>query len=164
MMIVEGLQKGVCGQMAEQKTNEAIKRFKLFLRAHPEIVNHVRSKGKKWSDVFDDWVIFGESHGIWKTYGVDIEKKKKETKPAFNWNKVLNAVDKIDTKQWQERLDTISGALTGIQTFIGQFTQDGGQSGRAGQDGGQNVSGSTSPSRPSGGTGGEQRPFFFRRD
>ncbi|GGL44936.1 spore coat protein YlbD [Sporolactobacillus putidus] len=150
--------------MAEEKTNEAIKRFKSFLRDHPEIVNHVRSKDKKWSDVFDDWVIFGESHEIWKTYGVDIEKKKKETRPVFNWNNVLKAVDKIDTKQWQERLDTLSGALTGIQTFIGQFRQDGGQNGQPGQNSGQNVSGAAPAPPASDRTGDGQRPFFFRRD
>lgn len=150
--------------MAEEKTNEAIKRFKTFLRDHPEIISHVRNEGKKWSDVFDDWVIFGESHEIWKSYGVKLDEKKADTKPTFSWNKVLKAVDKIDTKQWQERLDTLSGALTGIQTFIGQFRPDGGQNGQPGEGSGSNASGNTSPPPTPDETGGGQRPFFFRRD
>ncbi|RYL95435.1 hypothetical protein EWI07_02735 [Sporolactobacillus sp. THM7-4] len=146
--------------VAEVKTNDAIKRFKLFLRKHPEIVENVRKNDKKWRDVFDDWVIFGESHEIWKSYGVDLKGKSGQRSP-FSWNKIIDAVDKIDTKDWQERLNTISGALTSIQSLIGQF--QGNKQNVSTNSNGQNTSGGTSSQGAPGGSG-QQGPFFFRRD
>ncbi|MCL1630965.1 YlbD family protein [Sporolactobacillus sp. CPB3-1] len=148
--------------MAVSKTNEAIKRFKNFLRSHPEIVDYVHKNGIKWNDVFDNWVIFGENHEIWKKYGVQSveteEKNEKKKNVPFSLNKILKAVDTIDTKQWQNRLETISGALNGIQSFIGQFQQT-------------NDSNTPDQTRTQEGTdrpplNGErpQNPFFFRRD
>lgn len=153
--------------MAEEKTNAAIKRFKTFLRNHPEIVAHVHENNIKWSDVFDDWVIFGESHEIWGKYGLkktkEDDKRDEEKKSStFSFSKILKVVDNIDTKQWQERLDTISGALTGIQTFVGQFRQSNSQSGQN-ETGAQNGAEPTSPSQMSGHSR-NQNPFFFRRD
>lgn len=150
--------------MAEEKTNAALRHFKAFLRKNPEIVTYVREHDIKWSNVFDDWVIFGESNDIWKTYGVNPEKKtEKNASPPFSWKKILKTVDNIDTKQWQERLDTLSGALSGIQSLIGQFRQTGGQNGSAEDGNSQNSSDQPTASQMSGHTD-EQRPFFFRKD
>ncbi|SFG38907.1 spore coat protein YlbD [Sporolactobacillus nakayamae] len=152
--------------MTEEKTSAAIKRFKVFLRSHPEIVEYVHENGIRWNDVFDDWVIFGESHDVWEKYGIKetnqdtTEKSKKSS--SFSFNKVLNVVDNIDTKQWQERLETISGALTGIQSFIGQFRQNNDQSTQNNPDT-QNRTEQSSPTQPIGGPR-NQNPFFFRRD
>lgn len=144
-------------KLAEEKTNDALRRFKAFLRKNPQIVAYTRKHNKKWSDVFDDWVIFGESHDIWKSYGVATAKTQEEEKPrsALSWNKIIQTVDKIDTQQWQKRLNNISGALSGIQTLIGQFRQNRSANGPEtdGNDGRNRAE-----------TPGEHQPFFFRRD
>lgn len=152
--------------MAEEKTSAAIKRFKVFLRSHPEVVEYVHENGIKWNDVFDDWVIFGESHDVWEKYGIketnqDTSDNAKKSS-SFSFNKVLKVVDNIDTKQWQERLETISGALTGIQSFIGQFRQNNDQNTQNNPDT-QNRTEQSTPSQPTGGPR-SQNPFFFRRD
>ncbi|MFC6385593.1 spore coat protein YlbD [Sporolactobacillus kofuensis] len=153
--------------MGEERTNAAIKRFKVFLRNHPQIVTYVHEHDVKWNDVFDDWVIFGESHEVWEKYGVkneqdDPSKSESQKKSSFSINKVLKVVDNIDTKQWQERLDTISGALSGIQTFIGQFRQsdaDPGQKSTITPNEASERSTSSMPEQQR-----NQRPFYFRRD
>ncbi|TGB00184.1 hypothetical protein E4665_00460 [Sporolactobacillus shoreae] len=150
--------------MTEEKTNDAVRHFKAFLRKNPEIVAYVREHDLKWGKVFDDWVIFGESNDIWKTYGVTPEKKEeKNNEPPFSWKKILKTVDNIDAKQWQDRLNTLSGALSGIQSLIGQFRQTGGQNGQ--NEGGreQNPGGNHETQQSPGNTG-DQPPFFFRRD
>ncbi|WP_353947665.1 spore coat protein YlbD [Sporolactobacillus sp. Y61] len=145
--------------MTEDRTNDAKKRFKAFLRRNPKIITYVREHDKRWSEVFDDWVIFGESHEIWEKYGgrsnqSDQSDQKKETGAQLSWHKIMEKVDHIDTRQWQERLNTLNGAITGIQTLIGQFRQetktDSQGQGQSGQDRSLED--------------GRRPPFYFRRD
>jgi len=148
--------------LAEERTNAAIKKFKSFLRSHPEIVEYVHENGIKWSNVFDDWVIFGEKNDVWEKYGMNREETEeapeKKKSSSFSLNKMLKVVDTIDTKQWQERLDTISGALTGIQSFIGQFQQTNEQE-KQNNGSGQDSAGQTSTQSSENSPG--QNPFFF---
>ncbi|RYM07281.1 hypothetical protein EWH99_01025 [Sporolactobacillus sp. THM7-7] len=152
-----------CGPLVEEKTNDAVRRFKIFLRKHPEIVENVRTNQKKWRDVYDDWVIFGESHDIWKSYGIKREEKGESGNASpISWNKILNAVDKIDAEQWQKRLDNISGAISGIQQLIGQFQKESRPNGSANQN---KESRERIPvSAENHGAPGRQGPFFFRKD
>ncbi|GAY76442.1 YlbD family protein [Sporolactobacillus inulinus] len=147
--------------MAEEKTNAAIRRFKTFLRNHPEIVAYVHKNDIKWRDVFDDWVIFGESHEVWEKYGLkekSSEDDDEKNRPAFSFHKVLKVVDNIDAKQWQERLETISGAITGIQSFIGQFRQN------SDQDPQNSPNNQEQPNQTEPPSDHAHNPFFFRRD
>ncbi|MCO7126278.1 YlbD family protein [Sporolactobacillus shoreicorticis] len=148
--------------MAEERTNAAIKKFKNFLRSHPEIVEYVHENGIKWRDVFDDWVIFGEKNDVWKKYGMRAEdteeSHEKKKSSTFSLNKMLEVVDTIDTKQWQERLDTISGALTGIRSFIGQFQQNNEQNK---QNDGNDPGSAEHPSSQPSDRSNSQNPFFF---
>ncbi len=111
--------------MARGQTEEATKRFKRFLRKHPEIITHVRTHKISWKNVYEDWLIFGESGDVWEKYGVVIKKDEKPVRRSFSWDQIVSAVDHVDTKQWQERLDTLSGALDGLRTLIGEFRQTG---------------------------------------
>ncbi|MFT8317237.1 MAG: spore coat protein YlbD [Sporolactobacillus sp.] len=169
--------------MSEEKTNDAVQKFKIFLKNHPEIITHVRKNKIKWNDVFDDWVIFGESHEIWKSYGVDVKRAAAEKEKApekkvssVSWDKILGTIDKLDTSQWQERLDTISGALNGIQSFIGQFKQNSADTPPAEPQQASQQGAARQPSaardrrrRPQasqmpGSRPMNRRPFFFRKD
>ncbi|WP_018962067.1 spore coat protein YlbD [Sporolactobacillus vineae] len=154
--------------MAEEKTNDALNRFKKFLRRNPEIVDYVREHHLSWSHLFDEWVIFGEDDPVWEKYGAKVAKKEEKDAPAssLSWKKIVDKVDHIDTGRWQERLNTVNGALTGIRSLISQFSQNGsGQNGGAPQQnngGGQN----DAAQAPGTGTGpgnspDTQRPYYF---
>jgi hypothetical protein len=153
--------------MAEEKTNDALNRFKKFLRANPEIVTYVREHQLSWSNLFDEWVIFGEDDPVWEKYGVKVAEKEKETSGSpISWKKIMDKVDHIDTGRWQERLNTVSGALTGIRSLISQFGQNGTGQNNGGQQQNQGSGPSDSaqshqeqqrtPDQPDG-----QRPFYF---
>ncbi|MFT8871462.1 MAG: spore coat protein YlbD [Sporolactobacillus sp.] len=121
--------------MTTEKKRETVERFKQFLKKHPEITAHVRSHGLKWNDLFDNWVLFGDSPDIWASYGMKIDKKadasaqqhpdaaSEQAGSSLTWSKLVEKIDQFDATEWQERLETISGALGGLQTFIGQFKQ-----------------------------------------
>lgn len=153
--------------MTEEKTNDAVNRFKKFLRGNPEIVSYVREHQLSWSNLFDEWVIFGEEDPVWEKYGVKVaEKEKEKPESPISWKKIMDKVDHIDTGRWQERLNTVSGALTGIRSLISQFGQSGTEqnSGEQPQNSGSghNDSAQTqreqprTPDRPE-----SQRPFYF---
>lgn len=162
--------KGVLSPMVEEKTNDAIRRFKAFLRKHPEIVAHVQENGLKWQNVFDEWVIFGESHEIWASYGVKTEKGAdggSKSGGGLSLGKFLDALDRMDAQQWQDRLNTLSGALTGIQQLIGQFRQEEGEPGGAGRQNqdAERADGTGRMTEAAGpGPAGSGGPFFFRRE
>jgi hypothetical protein len=153
--------------MAEVKTNGALNRFKKFLRRNPEIVDYVREHQLSWSHLFDEWVIFGEDDPVWGKYGAKVAKKEGAPASSLSWKRIMDKVDHIDTGRWQERLNTVNGAITGIRSLISQFSQNGnGQNGGAppqpnsgsGQNGGAQVPQSgTGPGNPS----DTQRPFYF---
>ncbi|WP_051263369.1 spore coat protein YlbD [Tuberibacillus calidus] len=100
-----------------RKTNEAVNNFKAFLRSHPEIIQAVKEQGKSWKDVFDEYVLFGEDHEIWESYGV---KKHIMKKPpgAAEIMRILDFIGNLDAKAVQEHLEQINGALTNIQELI----------------------------------------------
>lgn len=161
--------------MTDDKTNDAIKRFKSFLKQHPEIIKNVKEKGKSWNEVFDDWVLFGESHEVWETYGVEVEKASKSSSGSLSLNKMLSYIDKIDTKNWQERLENLNGALASIQSLIGQFQpgqkeENPAQPGQPSQpaaderQGGGQTAGRPSFFSPASTPTYRQGPPFFRRD
>lgn len=148
--------------MAEEKTNDALNRFKKFLRSNPEIINHVREHQLSWSHVFDEWVIFGEEDPVWEKYGAKIAKKEEKTAEvnSLSWKKIMEKVDQVDTARWQERLNTVSGALTGIRSLISQFGPDStAQNSGETQQNDQAQAPQTRPDTQS--SPDSQRPFYF---
>jgi len=100
-----------------QKTEEAVKAFKAFVRSHPEIIKGVKEQEKSWKDVFDEFVLFGEDHEIWEAYGLKKQVKKKP-KGANDFMRILDFIGNLDAKTMQDRLEQINGALTNIQELI----------------------------------------------
>ncbi|MGV3487826.1 MAG: spore coat protein YlbD [Tuberibacillus sp.] len=100
-----------------QKTEEAVKAFKSFVRSHPEIIKGVKEQGKTWKDVFDEYVLFGENHEIWEAYGIKKEVKKKP-RGANEFMRILDFIGNLDAKTVQDRLEQLNGALTNIQELI----------------------------------------------
>ncbi|MFD2616989.1 spore coat protein YlbD [Terrilactibacillus laevilacticus] len=145
--------------MSEQRTNDAIHAFKTFLRKHPEMVKKIKEQGKSWNDIFDEWVLFGEDSEIWDEYGIKRKEVKKDTgtHKNFSFDKVISFINHIDTKNWENRLETLNGALTSIQGIIGQFQpqqkNNNQQNGTSANENRQTMT----EIRP-------QNPFHFRRD
>lgn len=105
--------------MVQQKTVDSVKAFKRFVQENPELVKGVKEQNKTWHDIFEEWVLFGENHEVWETYGIKVDKKNGKKGDTFK--KVVSFINGIDTKNLGERLDVLSGALNNIQELMGQF-------------------------------------------
>lgn len=109
--------------MASRTTDEAIKEFKAFVKRNPEIMASVKGRQKPWKDVFEEWVIFGEDHDVWKDYGVDdVKAEENDTDDDdASIGKFLQYLSSLDPDSVHKHLDQINGALTNIQDIIGQL-------------------------------------------
>lgn len=54
--------------MANQHANHSINDFKQFVKKHPKLIKEVRKEQRSWQDVYENWVLFGESDPIWDPY------------------------------------------------------------------------------------------------
>ena len=43
-------------------------RFKIFVRNHPVLVNHVRNKKMTWQQFYELYDLYGEDNGVWDTF------------------------------------------------------------------------------------------------
>ncbi|MFC4617228.1 spore coat protein YlbD [Camelliibacillus cellulosilyticus] len=101
-------------------TEATLKAFKAFVRKHPELIKGVKEQGKSWKDIFDEWVLFGEDHEIWESYGIETGPKKKSP-IASEMMRFLDFLSNLDAENVQQKLAQFNGALTDIQNLIAQF-------------------------------------------
>jgi len=105
-----------------RKKSESIHAFKAFVKEHPELIKVVREQKRSWKDVFDDYLLLGEHHEIWRQYGISSEDEpRKKPKGANEIMRALDFISNIDANEMQEHLNSFNGVLTNIQDLIVQF-------------------------------------------
>ncbi|AYA75297.1 hypothetical protein DOE78_07550 [Bacillus sp. Y1] len=143
--------------MAKKQLHPSVKKFKEYVRAHPELIKQVRSGANTWQELYEEWYLFGEDdskgNGNVDDGNQSTEDSKKESSPKEESSKkdwmstVLGAVRNMDSNQLQHHIVSISSALGAIQGVISSL------------QGGSNVQNppKKSVSPPS-------HPFQFRQD
>jgi len=103
-------------------------RFKIFVRNHPVLVNHVRNKKMTWQQFYELYDLYGEDNGVWDTFLNDTsvnnngERSSVVTNNSTNPNLVNSLKDfmklfkGIDLNTVQKALGSIDKA---IETFKG---------------------------------------------
>ncbi|GGE41114.1 hypothetical protein GCM10011391_19840 [Pullulanibacillus camelliae] len=141
------------------KKSESVNAFKAFVKKHPELIKAVREQKRSWQDIFDEYVLFGEHHEVWKQYGITTEDEpRKKPKGANEIMRVLDFISNIDANEMQEHLNSFNGVLTNIQDLIVQFQPQSSQTEQQAYpfynmtNGGQNTNNAFNPSP------------YFRRD
>lgn len=95
--------------------------FKEFISKHPLIRDEVNSKNKSWQEIYEKWVILGDSDAEWNRY-IKTEKKKQDVKEIFNNQKIKNVfeyVKKIDPNKVNNTINNMQKVIQIIQTFSG---------------------------------------------
>jgi len=105
-----------------RKKSEWVNEFKAFVKKHPELIQAVREQKRSWKDVFDEYLLLGEHHEVWKQYGVTSDDEpRKKPKGANEIMRALDFISNIDANEMQEHLNSFNGVLTNIQDLIVQF-------------------------------------------
>ncbi|WP_349410381.1 spore coat protein YlbD [Pseudalkalibacillus sp. SCS-8] len=117
----------------QAKNNEKVEQFKMFVRSHPGLIDHVKSGNQSWQEVFTEWNLLGEEHEQWGQYierNIGVSSKKKVKTKSKNVNdlsvgELLNMFKNLDIEEVREYVSQFSSAVTGIQEMLQQFQSKG---------------------------------------
>nr|MDH3083936.1 YlbD family protein [Bacillus subtilis]WGD63701.1 YlbD family protein [Bacillus subtilis]WGD76890.1 YlbD family protein [Bacillus subtilis] len=132
--------------MANQHANHSINDFKQFVKKHPKLIKEVRKEQRSWQDVYENWVLFGESDPIWDPYREpeEVAEAVPETPQKNDFvSKMVTAVKKMDVNQMNEQINKMSQSISSLQSLLNTFSGSG-----------------QKHSQP----GSGQHPFSFRKD
>ncbi|MCT2538084.1 YlbD family protein [Aquibacillus koreensis] len=118
--------------MSEKELHPSIKEFKQFVKNHPGLIKDVRSGNNDWQSHYEKWVLLGEDDPSWAKYqsvsssdSEKEEKKGKETKEKKEKQEIMGQlmrmVENMDLNKVEGHMNQLNGAITNIQTLIGQF-------------------------------------------
>lgn len=135
--------------MTKKSLHPSVKKFKEFVKEHPEVLQEVRKGNTTLQDMYEDWYLLGEDDPKW---GKTADKAKVKTGDGDEQEKktdwvgtIMSAVKNMDPEQLQGQINNISQALGAVQGVLSQFQ---------GNKGGQRGSKTTGP----------EHPFSFRKD
>ncbi|MCF6136981.1 YlbD family protein [Pseudalkalibacillus berkeleyi] len=116
----------------QANNNEKVEQFKMFVRSHPGLIDHVKNGDQSWQDVFTEWNLLGEDHEQWGKYierkiGVASKKAKKKTNSVndLSVGELLNMFKNLDIEEVRDYVSQFSSAVTGIQDVLSQFQSKG---------------------------------------
>lgn len=116
--------------MSERNLHPSVEEFKTFVRKHPELVKEVRRNGSNWQDYYEKWTLLGEDDPSWDKYkSPALKEKDKEEKPKKAesakqkelMSQFMKVVDNVDLNKVQGHIHQLNGAISNIQTLIGEF-------------------------------------------
>ncbi|MRH42140.1 hypothetical protein GH741_05550 [Aquibacillus halophilus] len=118
--------------MTQKNLHPSIKEFKEFVREHPGIIKEVRNNGDKWQDYYEKWVLLGEDDPSWEKYkktGTSTSKTSDSTNTESKkdkqeiMNQMMKMVENVDLNKVEGHITQLNGAITNIQSLIGQFKE-----------------------------------------
>ncbi|MGP4080366.1 spore coat protein YlbD [Pseudalkalibacillus sp. R45] len=119
----------------QAKNNEKVEQFKMFVRSHPGLIDHVKNGNQTWQDVFTEWNLLGEDHEQWGNYierkiGVSSTATGKTKKKGKNVNdisvgEILTMFKNMDMDEVRQYASQLSSAMSGIQDMLQQFQSKG---------------------------------------
>lgn len=116
--------------------HSSIQQFKQFIHSHPLLVKEVRNGEKTWQELYDEWLILGESHQQWLQY--KREKKHAESNAEQTSSKaeqtttsetdvndtvasIMRFLKKYQLGDIQQHLAQFHHVLQNIQSIISNF-------------------------------------------
>ncbi|WP_090856992.1 YlbD family protein [Paraliobacillus sp. PM-2] len=113
--------------MRNEQEQQDIEQFKAFVKRNPGMIKEVRNGEKKWQDFYEQWVLLGEDDPSWENYKqIDKKSNTKNSNSKSNkqWMKQMSEmVEKIDLNKVEGHINQLNGAITNIQSLIGQFQE-----------------------------------------
>ncbi|MDL4841288.1 YlbD family protein [Aquibacillus rhizosphaerae] len=123
--------------MANKDLHPTIKDFKQFVKNHPGLIKDVRSGNSDWQTHYEKWILLGEDDSSWEKYqsvstsasekseenDEKKDKKNKKTKKDKQeiMSQLMKMVENVDLNKVDGHMNQLNGAITNIQTLIGQF-------------------------------------------
>ncbi len=96
--------------------------FKIFVKNHPELVEHVNNNNMTWQKFYEMYVLYDQDSEAWNKYLV-----KEETKPSeeisnkeekLSLTELVNMAKKVDLDSLQKNINTINKGLALIESLV----------------------------------------------
>ncbi|TYR82607.1 cytosolic protein [Priestia megaterium] len=129
----------------KRELHPSVVEFKQFVKAHPKLIEEVRTQQKTWKELYEDWYLFGAEDSMWDAYRQEEAKSETATEEKKDiMSTIVSSLKNMDLNQVQYHITNVNSAIANIQQVLQQF-----QSTKPANRGAQ--------SRPG-------NPFGFRKD
>ncbi len=112
--------------------NSRMDQFREFVNKHPLLRDEVRSGKVTWQNIYEEWVLYGESNEQWKAY----EEKESQTESTPNQTtqqastvvnldsikSIVNYIQKLNPDTVNKTLNTVQKVIQIVQTVNGGRT------------------------------------------
>lgn len=86
--------------------------FKLFVRSHPELANHVLKNNTSWQQLYEIYELYGENNSIWNNYFNKSSITDSISSGASTIKDFISSLKNID-------MDSVQKGINNIQKTIG---------------------------------------------
>ncbi|WP_077622133.1 YlbD family protein [Sediminibacillus massiliensis] len=109
-----------------------VKEFKEFVKRHPLLIKEVKENHGNWQDYYEKWVLLGEEDDTWNRYRTDAtsdsqagktDKETKKDKQQELTGQFMKMIENVDLNKVQHHIHQLNGAISNIQTLVGQFQE-----------------------------------------
>lgn len=94
--------------------------FKIFVKNHPELVEHVNNNNMTWQKFYEMYVLYDQDSEAWNKYLVkettNEDTSTKEEKLSLT--ELVNMAKKVDLDSLQKNINTINKGLALIESLV----------------------------------------------
>ena len=87
--------------------------FKIFVKAHPELLTIVENKTKSWQDLYEMFSLYGEKSTVWDKYFPKNNEK-------LTISELIEMAKKVDVDTLQKNITNINKGLALLESLIGK--------------------------------------------
>lgn len=94
--------------------------FKLFVRAHPQLIRYVRTDEMTWQKFYEIYSLYGSDNSVWDKYFNNEESSSSNdsSKDSMSVSDLIEMVKKVDLDSVQKNITNINKALALVQSLI----------------------------------------------
>ncbi len=98
--------------------------FKNFVKAHPELIKHVKSGNMTWQKFYELYSLYDEDDSAWHEYlkpkeEVNVSINNNHSSSNFGISEIVNMVKGIKPEVLQQNINSIQKFLGFVQEFVG---------------------------------------------
>lgn len=94
--------------------------FREFVNAHPLLREEVRAGKRTWQNIYEEWVLYGDSEQQWGAYTNQQAKPKTDTSINFDSIKsIVGYIQKLNPDSVNRTLNTVQRVIQIVQTLGG---------------------------------------------
>lgn len=96
--------------------------FKIFVKNHPELVEHVNNNNMTWQKFYEMYVLYDQDSEAWNKYLVkedtEVSEETSTKEEKLSLTELVNMAKKVDLDNLQKNINTINKGLALIESLV----------------------------------------------